>query len=62
MADEKIIVQRIIFPCGTRSRVFENKTPSQAVKDIISRYGLQADCDTDNSLPDKELQKREPVQ
>jgi phage protein D len=26
-------------------RTFENKTPSQAVKDLLSRYGLQADCD-----------------
>jgi phage protein D len=29
-----------------RNRVFENKTPSQAIKDILSRYDLQADCDS----------------
>jgi phage protein D len=31
---------------GLHSRVFENKSPSQAVSDILSRYGLQADCDS----------------
>jgi murein DD-endopeptidase MepM/ murein hydrolase activator NlpD/phage protein D len=31
---------------GVRNRVFENKTPSQAIKDILSRYDLQADCDS----------------
>jgi phage protein D len=29
-----------------RNRVFENKTESQAVSDIISKYGLQAECDS----------------
>jgi phage protein D len=28
------------------NRVFENKTESQAVNDIISKYGLQAECDS----------------
>jgi phage protein D len=32
--------------CGTHSRVFENKTASQAVRDILSRYELQVDCDS----------------
>jgi uncharacterized protein involved in type VI secretion and phage assembly len=29
---------------GVRNRVFENKTPSQAIKDILSRYGLQEEA------------------
>ena len=30
---------------GEHTRVFTNQTPSQAVKEILSRYDLQSDCD-----------------
>lgn len=30
---------------AAHKRTFENKTPSQGIKDILSRYNLQADCD-----------------
>ena len=30
---------------GEHSRDFVNKTPSQAIKDILSKYNIQSDCD-----------------
>jgi len=31
---------------GSHNRSYENKTPSQIIKDILSRYDLQAECDS----------------